>query len=201
MFDGPRMLSRPFPVEWAGFRSTTFQLQRCGWKFAVHMNDYRQEIEVVMEHKGTRLRSFFHRMDWKRMLDATAYDVPSDNLPVLTVNHAIAQDIFIEGVNDASPQFTPVDMTPVPVFEYRKIRFSALDIFAPLQEPQEEIMFEQADMTVVEHLEAIKRLQADKQKELREKVRRAVESGEGGQVLDFPKQEVVASLVQLKDAG
>lgn len=72
---------------------------------------------------------------------------------------------------DSWDNFNLIDATPR-IVEDEVTRLEDLNIFAMAIGKAEQVTINQADMTVVEHLDAIKNLQSDKQKDLREKARK-----------------------------
>jgi len=74
-------------------------------------------------------------------------------------------------------------------------RVEDLNIFAMAVGQAEHVVIDKANMDVVDHLQAIKDLQSDKQKELRDKARKGESMREGENVVHG---EVVVQLVNYK---
>ena len=60
-----------------------------------------------------------------------------------------------------------------------------------------EILVDRADLSVIEHLEAIKSLQSEEQKEIRERILREGALPEGSLIKAAPHTEVLANIVSL----
>lgn len=197
-----RMLSAPFPVYWEGWRSTTAELAHRGWDLSVDESYQRQVVRLCMRHRHMELYAVTSAMNWSDAYHATMHGVEGPpNLPPFHVGHSIAREIVIQSVTREvyiSPDargsyfdgFKAID--PQPQFEMETMSGAVPRIFALASE--QDILFEKADMTVVEHLEAIKALQVDKQAEIRERLRKAQRRAD--KVIQFPASRVVARLLE-----
>jgi len=163
----PRWLSRPVGVEWRGWRSDTLRLQRSGWQLAVETNFDSSSIgyRLAMKHEGYKLFAVTDR----KAIQSMRMNAPwmHSEVPVFQVVSVLPIDFRIctyAGLEDLS-EFKPIDAEPQ--FVNAKIQtIDDFNIFAVVGKA-ERVLVNKADMSVIEHLEAIKRLQADKQRELR----------------------------------
>lgn len=161
-----RLLSRPFPVEWAGWETTTRRLACCDWKIAVQYNYGEQTYRFMFKHEQLDLMGY---ADWVMIEHATAQPYyESQHLPVIRVGH-VARQFHMQ-----TPK-QPLDTTPWyladghPSYSLEPMRkLEDWSVFAKLQ--PKEILIPQADMSVVEQLEAIIKAQEPKQHELRQLV-------------------------------
>jgi hypothetical protein len=105
------------------------------------------------------------------------------NIETLMVPEAALSNFFMI---DAQPQ-----ITELPIRSTRD-----LNVFATPLTRTQEVLIDQADLTVIEHLEAIKRLQSDKQKELRANALNATAARNC-----TPRTNVIAQLVSYERAA
>lgn len=162
----PYMLSRPMRVVWNGWESTTVALQRAGWQFAVEREDYGRLHRLVMKNQAMSLVAITDEQALQH--DMARLDSSEDCLPVWRVA-CVAPQIMTVNMNvRMHGPLVAVDMEPH-VVEREMINLADLPVFRKMSidRQAEEIVVEQADMTVIEHLEAIKALQSEKQRELR----------------------------------
>lgn len=101
----------------------------------------------------------------------------------MSLNFAAFQQI------DATPQFTERKMQSVEDF----------NIFALARNKAEEVLVNRADMTVIEHLEAIKALQEPQQHEIRQRMLR--EGGNQIPARNTPKLQLVAQLIHVENVA
>lgn len=197
MYETPRMLSRPMGVEWAGWRTDTYTLQQNGWELAVENSYYDHTYRLLLRHRMMKMYAITAK--------ETIENLPADmsfarNLPVFHIVHVAASlhAIQLPGIDwnnfqqiDAQPQFTTSRIT----------RIEDTNVFAvPLQRTQE-IVIDGADMSVIEHLEAIKRLQDPEQQKIRERILREGATPEGSSFKAAPRQNVIAQIVSFSKAA
>lgn len=163
--------SEPCEVHFAGFRTTTRDLQRSGWKLAAHEDFRRAEIMLAMELPGAKLRL---------MARSTGFDARSHygqymgqrDLPMFQVVHCATD--FIERVPISFDHFMPIDAEPQMV-EMKVRRMSDMNFFAAPMVRTEEIIVE--PQTVAECLDLIRKMQTPDLTKIRERNRRR-EAGE-----------------------
>ncbi len=49
---GPRILSRPLRVHWAGWETDTYRLQRSGWKISAMQDVRGNRLQMAFRHNG-----------------------------------------------------------------------------------------------------------------------------------------------------
>lgn len=180
MLDGPYVLSRPIGIEWGGWRSDTLTLQEAGWRLAVDFDIRRDEYQLIMKNETMSLCAITDRIEIAQL---PAYYDGRKHAPIFRVVH-MAPDIYVvrSMMSARFNHFEEIDARPQSI-EHRSI--SNMNVFATKQ--AEQILIDKADMTVIEHLEAIKTLQSPKQRELRARVRE--------DRTDEPRIQLVANLV------
>ena len=200
-----RILSRPVPIHWAGWETDTVRLQRSGWQLAVEFEPMRDMYSLMMKHPEmnmTALTSAIRIDHGLSMLDR--YRDMGRQDPAVGVNHMPAFNVI-----KVAPQFENVRIQSTGTWENFQLidaepqmvdtvieRPEDLNIFALAMSQAEQVAIDQADMSVVEHLEAIKDMQSDKQKELRDKARKGERSDYDRN--DPPYGQVVVQLVDYK---
>jgi hypothetical protein len=123
-----------------------------------------------------------------------------EQVPLFQVVH-IAPKFLVERIHaDWSPQnFKAFDATPC--MTTRRIEsFEDTHVFNLARVKTEEVLVNRADMSVIEHLEAIKALQSDKQREIRQRILREAGSSAFHDNLQ-PRMSVVAQLIHLEEAA
>lgn len=192
-FCGFTLLSAPCPVQWAGWRSDTMTLQRQGWQISAEKNFARMSVRLLMKHRSADLLMLteFNDMDF----DYYAHD-PYRGAPFHFSVVLAGSRILESRVLGHVPAFAAFDAEPMRI-SLESIKLHELDVFRPVQvETAEEILIDQADMSVIEHLQAIKDLQSDQQRELRAKARRVLSQGEI--IETTPEQSVVVQMVNYR---
>ena len=188
-----RVLSRPVGIHWAGWRSDTLELQRAGWELAVHNEEFDRSYCLVMNHPALKLQAFTDR---RTLESPTSYQQDLSRAPVFQVTH-IARSLHVANIPamDLSVHdFRAIDAQPA--FTQRRIEsFDDTNYFNLRPQKIEQLLIDKADMTVIEHLEAIKKLQQPKQHELR------MRNLEGTKERIGPKLHIVAQLVHMEQAA
>lgn len=165
-----RILSRPFPVEWAGWETTTRRLQCCGWQIASQYAFDSDRYRFLFKHQQLDLMGYADWLEIERSVTG-AYASGSD-LPTIHVRH-VAREFSMERIPPDA--LSRENITPWTLIDARSQlvtdpikTWEDFSVFAKLQ--PKEILVPRADMSVVEHLEAIIKAQEPKQHELRQQV-------------------------------
>lgn len=167
----PDVLSYPVKVIFAGWESDTLRLQQSGWNLSVRQRPDYLGYELAITNQTLGLYAF---SDESRF-DGPFYQhgVPPsgrDLVPFIirqVVNRGstiMTMDMTVQSVNE----FSPIDARPM-VNSDNFMKVEDLNIWRPLAE---EIYVEEVNMTVLDHLQAIKDLQAPDQARIRERVLR-----------------------------
>lgn len=195
-----RILSRPFGIEWAGWRSDTHRLQRSGWELAVECEMCWREYRLLMRHRMLKLYAVTHMEKIDDIERITSPYMRCEDMPIFKVIGVAPQIRVVEMQQYGPMSFKQFDaepcMTTAPI---RSIE--DMNIFNVPMTRTEEVMIDKADMTVIEHLEAIKRLQSDKQREIRQRIVTSDSAGFTGGYEVKPRMHMVAQLVHYAEAA
>ena len=164
---GPRVLSRPIPVRFQGWRSTTAELQQAGWELATQYTVHEDMYQLAVSNPQLQLvgrttqpinipRDLQYRSDRG---DLPTFDVSYVAHRVKVFEHREVHFPTVWHRIDATPQLATDEVRDL----------HDLCHFAPYDKSRE-LMVAAADMEVVELLDAIMRKQQPKQQELREKL-------------------------------
>lgn len=193
-FDGPRFLSRPLGVHWAGWETNTYRLQQSGWDLAVQYQISNDGYTLLMKHAEMQLYGYTDALELQRTLQDPYMTERAENLPIFQVRHMarVLLSAYTSTHLDFA-SFSQIDATPQ--FTERKIQsVEDFNIFALARAKAEEVLVNRADMSVIEHLEAIKALQEPRQHEIRQRM-----LSEGGSARG-PRLSLVAQLVHVEAA-
>lgn len=190
------MLSRPLGIHWAGWETNTARLQGCGWDLAVEFEYYRHQYRLLMRHEHMELYAISDMLHIEQMMEAP--DRYLEHAPVFNVVQVASsfQSMSIPHVDFAA--FQQIDAKPQ-IVDYKIQRVEDFNIFALARGKAQEILVNKADMSVIEHLEAIKRLQEPAQHEIRQRMIREQETAVPAR--NAPKLHLVAQLVHLEEAA
>lgn len=193
-WDGPRLLSRPLGVHWAGWETTTLRLQQGGWDLAVEHEYHRDGYTLLMRHEAMKLYAYTDQLVLERALHDPYYR--GERMPVFVVRR-VANSLQTAHAHLDFASFQQIDAQPQ-IADFKIQRVEDFNIFALARNKATEILVNKADMTVIEHLEAIKQLQQPKQHEIRQRMLREPEAPPTRQT---PRLHVVAQLVHLEEAA
>lgn len=194
----PRVQSQPFRVRWAGWETDTMRLHRHGWQIAVAEDPAYDAIKLMMRHEDMELHGMTDTYSWQKVFDSTLRGVMTEGF-VFNVawvgksNTKMPSGMLGAGLGSAVG-FSEIDPVPGMVVMDESVSLDDLDIFRKIGGESVEVLVDRADMTVVEHLEAIKALQSDRQRELRERARR-ITNAKGA--MGAPKTETLASIISI----
>ena len=161
-----RILSKPCDVNFAGWQSDTVRLQYNGWKIAVDFRPSTMEYGMILHHDYLRLYAMCLAEHIEPNYANLSY-AGRDARPSFTVS-AVAPTIQFLRDKHVELNYKQINAQPRLV-ENKITSIEDLNIFDVCKYEAEAIYIDKADMSVVEHLAAIKELQEPKQKELREK--------------------------------
>lgn len=155
--------SEPMEIHFAGFRGTTYDLQRAGWRLAVHEDFHRCTIQLMARHEGAQLYLVADEARHNYKMRSTPG--VREDLPVFVVRQ-VARALEMLRVSFDLASFGPVDAEPRwEEFKPRRIEDFAL-FGAPLVKTEEIIIEPQS---VQECLDIIRRLQAPELAEIRKR--------------------------------
>jgi hypothetical protein len=168
-------------------------LQQSGWDLAVEHRLDRDEYCLLLRHAEMSLYAYTDVINLERVLQDPSFH--ADRYPVFQVRR-IAKMLYSQwadmSLNFAA--FKQVDATPQ-LTERRIQCVEDFNIFALARSKSEEVLVNRADMSVIEHLEAIKALQEPAQHEIRQRMM----SDSGMQ--RGPRLSLVAQLIHVENAA
>ena len=181
----------PARIRFHGFESDTARLQNAGWRIAEHFQDCHYDMsrdwEIILSAPGTdmKLRGRCREREFRSRMHSgyeAEYNAPVYPLWFEVDEYFHDYKVSVRDVYYSRSAFREIDGSHT--IADRLVSVDWGSIFPPRQEPKEKVLIQKADMSVIEHLEAVLREQAPKQKELRQ---RAVDH----------ETSVIAQLVQV----
>ena len=170
MFNRINVLSRPIGIEWAGWHSDTYRLQQSGWEIAVEQDLYRCEYRLILKHSQANLYAVTHKEIFENPFEVVGLSYDLSRVPIFNVI-SVSSKIENFRCNMDFNNVTRIDAQPTYVSEDVLIEnIENFNIFNIPLTKAEEILIDKSDMTVIEHLEAIKMLQNPKQAEIRKQM-------------------------------
>lgn len=167
-------------VEFAGFSSDTFTLQRNGWKIAVEELWHDESSTIVIKHEAAgvvgygRCRDFRSRLRHARESTIGYYSFAEAEPPPITYTiERLSQGLIVRGENIVSgfAGMGLIDATPscIMLDEFDLFNLPAFKS-AIAQPTKEDLIVDPADVSAM--LEMIRNQQAPIQAEIRERARR-----------------------------
>lgn len=155
--NGPRILSRPMKVHWAGWESDTLRLQQAGWQLSMQQDVAEMRMALGLQYETrnggvARGYGYLDRFNYER----AAYQSlgREDYFDEVAIGMALGGDIVIHG--RVPLELSPIDALPQ-LSEMPIRRLSDLACFAPsLARTQQIIVPEE---TVPELLDKILKMQ------------------------------------------
>jgi hypothetical protein len=171
-------------VYWEGWQSSTSRLAQSGWDIAVNYNPEYMAYRLFFNHKSMTLSAMTEQETFDDLvyqhvpfrISMIAPKIHVSIIPAITMSAAPRAGDFIP-IDASIMQREVRDINPDNIFMYAK--------------GENELLVDEANMEVVDHLEAIKALQSEKQKELREKAR----SGDA-----IIERKIISNVVELRVA-
>lgn len=150
MFDGPRILSRPWVIHWAGWKTDTYRLQQSGWSLSAQQDINYGSLRIAMKHEQCQLYGLTNIIDhdyYENIRDP--HDTPRQELHV--VHMASRFTVNIHETLSATA-FSPIDAKPC-IASRKIVTLDDLAHFAPPLVRTKEIIL--PEMEVPELLEMI----------------------------------------------
>lgn len=156
----PRLLSPVCDVVWAGWRTTTPDLQRAGWQLALETDGYDFTTRLLIQHRDLRMRGLSNptRLDSFRQYQSR---------PVFHMQY-MASEMRVE-LRESSFSFIEFDAKP----QYTNEQIRVLDVASLFATPlvrTEEIIVDPQDVSTM--LEQIRKMQAPEMAEIRKREQR-----------------------------
>lgn len=154
---GPRLLSRPLRVHWAGWETTTFGLQKAGWKLSARQDIQGSRLQLALRHDGVGIEGITNEISYRfeQALDMRERDYV-ENIQ-LRVQRMLGETVIVHQAGDFSVQFSPIDAEPRFQPEFRATRLEDLAHFAGTLIRTNEIIV--PEESIPELLEKILKLQ------------------------------------------
>jgi hypothetical protein len=190
--DGPRILSEPVTLHWAGWTADTRRLQAAGWSISAQQDVEWDAMRLALRHEGMQIRGVTARQDWRyqdRMHEyTTGRNVPRE----MHVQHMASRLVLNIHEPPSVRDFTPVDAMPQ-LTHSKIITLDDLAHFAvPLARTQEIILPEE---NVPELLERILKMQ---QPAKTERLKRELAESREGRTFDhIPRQKFHAQILSI----
>lgn len=137
-----RILSRPHPVFWAGFRSDTQTLQQAGWEFTASQRYEVNEVGLVMRHGAMGVHAVTNTVP--NMM----YDLHPQAVQQFHINYLTDRGIQYRTFDTPHwlPSCEPVDMSPQMV-EVKSI--DDMQLFAGCLARTKEIIVDPEDVSAL----------------------------------------------------
>ena len=107
----PRILSRPLKIYWAGWETTTWQLQKCGWSLSAYQDIQGSRLQLAFRHGGLMLEGITSVIpfQYERAMDLRERDY-IDSL-VLGIERMIGETVLVRqtSIGGVSSSFSPID--------------------------------------------------------------------------------------------
>ena len=154
-------IDRDFEVCWVGWRSTLFDLQQRGWDVSIDVQPWRNTHHFRLRHEVLELIA---------IAEDYHMDLSQDRMPPIHVNWVAS----MKSLNVMAPQgfqackHIDIDASPGAMLDSNQWDGRLESLFGIRQ--QDKVFIEQADLSVLDHLKAIKDKQADQQAEIRNRL-------------------------------
>lgn len=159
-------------MRFAGFESTTMDLQRQGWELAIENRiDYRPQMSLAIKHSPTGFTGISRPVEFNQFEMLRSH--PFDWCKVLCFDiMRIDSQMFIQAINGkVDMNFTAIDAEPQLVEMPKKIDINDLILFKPVL-AEKELIVRPDDMEVRELLKLIESKQEITMKDVRERQRK-----------------------------
>jgi hypothetical protein len=160
-YGGARLVNPPVRINFAGFQSDTYTLQRNGWQISVEELHETFQMRIAIKHPGFGVYGITAGVDFDMSRQEGMLD-PLE-LPIMALHHNIRVQPPIALEHDMMKGFNPVDARPQVVMK-EPMHIDDLMIFRPLKKESEIIIPQQS---VSELLAKIHELQDPEQDRIR----------------------------------
>jgi len=168
-----RVISPNIDVRFAGFRSTTYELQQNGWQLSAEENPMYRSVRIALHHPQAGLYGITNniRMDFQdTILDYRS--IHDKMFPPFEVVQISSEMVFQFNKNTPMPNFNPIDACPqYDNVMWRRQKISDMKIFAPIDlKRTNEIIIEPDEVGY--WLEKLLAVQKPGQKKIRENLKK-----------------------------
>lgn len=169
---GNRLLSQPCDVVWAGWRSTTVDLQNAGWQIAVEDSYHNYSTRLCLQHRDLRLRGITTPTPLEDFVRSDRYGGRGYR-PAFHVQW-MSSDLRVQ-IMESSFDFREIDAKPQFTAEHSN-RADAFSFFAVPMARTEEIIVAPQDVSTM--LDQIRKMQAPEMAAIRQREQRRDRAGE-----------------------
>lgn len=160
--------SPPMRVEWAGFQSDTYTMQRCGWEISISDNEYNLAITLAVRHKESGLYGLSRQVDKTCIANFIRH---SSLTSIVFIIDRLAYDIRysgeVETIREYFSSFVPVDATPrIVEMDFQDVSIRDFKIFHEVNIDAKEVYLRHAS------LEEVLELALQKQAPMQDRIRR-----------------------------
>lgn len=135
---GPRILSRPIRLNWAGWETDTYRLQRAGWKLSAMQDIRGQRLQLAFQYgsRGGKLQAITEAIpfNYEAMVDPHDYGGYARRAIgeiTLNVMQAIGDQVWINMHGHIDFNFNAIDAEP----RYTSAKITRLEDFAHFAGP------------------------------------------------------------------
>jgi hypothetical protein len=151
-------------IYWAGWRTTTFDLQKAGWMLSAQQDVYEKRLRLAMRHPVIGFSGMTHGIDdVDFFMRSNRYGAPPLRDQARLASSYTVDERYAEIM---SAQFMPIDATP----RFTSSQPKALEdlvIFKTIPRDARELYLSEASMSQV--MDMAISLQEDKQREIRQR--------------------------------
>lgn len=148
----PRLLSRPLKIYWAGWETTTYELQKCGWSLSAHQDVRGNRLQLAFRQGSLKIEGITSVIPFKYERALDLRDRGYVDSLVLTVDRMLGEQVMLRTVGDISALWSPIDAEPR-YTEERIMRLEDLAHFAgPLIRTNEIIVPEESVPKLLERI-------------------------------------------------
>lgn len=184
----PRILSRPLRVHWAGWETTTFQLQKRGWKLSAYQDIQGSRLQMAFRHDGLQIEGITAELPYRYESALDMREREYVDSIVLQVQRMLGEQVLVHATGEL-PMWLPVDAEPR-YTESKIMRLEDLAHFSgPLIRTNEIIVPEESVPELLERI--LKMQQPGRIERIREELR-----GE-----HRPQQKFHAQIISLEDVA
>ncbi len=164
MLPSHRVISPIVKMHFAGWESDTLTLQQNGWELSVNQEMYGQNMTIAMRHPEAKVIFYSNPIECKTYLYRSSKLMHGNVGRVITENTRI----LLQNV-DLQKGFEPVDAIPS-IVEMKEMSYADFNMFRPAPMRTDELVVKPEEVGM--WIKRIKEAQGEKQKEIREKIRK-----------------------------
>jgi hypothetical protein len=106
-----RLLSRPLRVHWAGWETTTYQLQKRGWKLSAFQDIRGSRLQMALRHDGAGIEGITAPLDYRYEQALDLRERAYVDSIVLNVQVMLGETVMVRQVGEMA-MWSPIDAEP-----------------------------------------------------------------------------------------